>query len=460
MRRLLCLLLLLLAATARGQDLETFLNDTIRRRADRANAPDVKLDPKRIINQSNSFLKEKEPEMTGEEYALHENVVGMLETNPEFALKLLEGMMKEKETPSPAFEFILGNAYYSAGRVAEAEARYRSTVKRFPSFLRAWNNLGVLCYTAGRYADALPCFTKSLALGDRNATTYGLLGCCLEQTGDTIAAEQAFMQAIASDPDNSDWKDGLLRIYVQTHQYGAAETVARSLIRLRPTEARYWLTYANLLVSANRKNEAMVMLEVAATTKVAGPDELALLADLYAERNLTAEALRTYQALGAAAPQLGEKKLIRYAQMLTDAGRYAEAQKALDGLAATVSPASRAVYLEARASLYTTQQRWADARRELEALLALDPLNGRALLRLGRLHLAQDDPAHAQLAFEAAYRVSDTTYLASLELANLELKNRHYPKAVEYLEKALSIERSDLVVEFLGRVKMRLVENN
>ena len=50
------------------------------------------LDPKRIINESSSFLKEREPEMTAEEYALYERVVTMLTTRPEFALKLLEAL--------------------------------------------------------------------------------------------------------------------------------------------------------------------------------------------------------------------------------------------------------------------------------------------------------------------------------------------------------------------------------
>jgi DNA replication initiation complex subunit (GINS family) len=92
----------------------------------RADDPAPKLDPKRIINDSNNFLKEREPEMTAEEYALYEKVVTSLSSNPEFALKLLEAMMGEKDQPSPAFEFILGNVYYSAGQTDKAEARYRS----------------------------------------------------------------------------------------------------------------------------------------------------------------------------------------------------------------------------------------------------------------------------------------------------------------------------------------------
>ena len=113
------------------------------------------VDAKKIINQSTSFLKEREPEMTSEEFALYEKVVTMLTTNVDFAVKMLEAMMNEKEPPSPAFEFILGNAYYAANQVEQAEKSDRSAVKRYPSFLRAWNNLGVLYYTSNRFSDAV-----------------------------------------------------------------------------------------------------------------------------------------------------------------------------------------------------------------------------------------------------------------------------------------------------------------
>ena len=146
----------------------------------RAEDAPPKLDPKRIINSSNSFLKEREPEMTAEEYALYEKVVTSLSANPEFALKLLEAMMSDKEPPSPAFDFILGNVYYAASQTDKAEASYRRALKRFPTFIRAWTNLGVLYYTADKFEEAKPCFSKAVALGDHDAATFGLLGYCLE----------------------------------------------------------------------------------------------------------------------------------------------------------------------------------------------------------------------------------------------------------------------------------------
>ena len=92
--------------------------------------------------------------------------------------------------------------------------------------------------------------------------------------------------------------------------------------------------------------------------------------------------------------------------------------------------------------------------------MSVSPLDGPALLGLGRAYAAEGDTARAIFAFESAYRVPRTTYAASLELANLELKNRHYAKSVGYLEKALSIEKTDAVEDYLARVKTLVVKDS
>lgn len=413
----------------------------------------LKLDPKRIVNESNSFLKEREPEMNAEEYALYEKLVSMLSSNPQFAVRLLEAMISEKEKPSPAFEFILGNAYYAAGENQHAEQYYRSAVDRFPTFLRAWNNLGVLYYTTERFDEAIECFSKSVVLGDRDATTFGLLGYCLERVGNVVSAETAYMQALGGDPSSVDWKEGLLRIYIHGRQFGRAESLARNLIRDDPAETRFWQAYASILLSQERKLEAMAVLEVCAGAGLAGTDELVLLGDLYAEQNLIPEAIASYEKVFAAQPGLGGRKLLRFAQVLISGRRLSEAERVLVAAETGVGHEARAALLQTKADLMIARQQMPAARTVLEELLAIEPLNGRALLSLGSTYMSEEDLAHAGFAFEAAYRIDGSRYRASLELANLELKNRNYAKSADYLRKALSIQRTEEVEECLARVK-------
>jgi tetratricopeptide (TPR) repeat protein len=412
-----------------------------------------KLDPKRIINESNSFLKEREPEMTEEEYALYEKVVTMLATNPEFAVKLLEAMQSDKEAPSPAFQFILGNAYYAAGEIDKAESNYKASLNRFPTFLRAWVNLGILYYAGQRYPEAAPCFSKAVSLGDRDASTFGLLGYSLQQTGDLVSAEMAYMQALSSDPSNSDWKEGLLGICIDGKQYARAESLVKNLIRERPSEGRYWLAYANILIAEGKKVEATVVLETCVGSGVAGTTEEALLGDLYAEQGLAREAAGTYAKILPASTELGQKKLLSYARVLIAGGKLDEAKATLASLSPRDDEPAYVELHQEQADLLAGEKDWSGARRELDLVLKKEPLNGRALVSQGRAYAGEDDIPRATLSFETAYTVAASTYVASLELANIELRNKHYAKTIEYLQKALSLERSDAIQDFLARVR-------
>jgi tetratricopeptide (TPR) repeat protein len=419
-----------------------------------ASASEPKLDPKRIINESSSFLKEREPEMTEEEYALYQKVVTMLASNPEFAVKLLEAMYtSDKEPPSPAFGFILGNAYYAANQIEKAETNYRAAVTSYPTFLRAWVNLGVLYYTSGRYGEAVPCFSKAVELGDRDSSTFGLLGYSLQKVGDLVSAEMAYMQALSGDPASVDWKEGLLGICIDGKQYTRAESLVKNLIKEQPTDTRYWLSYANILIAEGRKTEATVLLETASGAGISNTETLTLLGDLYAEQNLVREAAAIYQKVLVPSPEIGERKLLHYAQVLISIGKLQDAEGVLGMLNSDSDDASGVELRQTRADLLAAQKKWPEELKELDGLLKIAPLNGKALISLGRAYAAEDDVSRATMAFESAFNVPGSTYIASLELANIELKNKHYAKSVEYLQKALSIERTDDVQDFLVRVK-------
>lgn len=411
------------------------------------------VDTKNSVKASLSFLREREPELTPEEYAIYEKIAGLLSTSPELGVTMLEGMMNEKERPSPAFEFALGNAYYSANRMDEATKYYRSAIDRYPDFLRAWKNLGMVHYAKSDFAEAVKCLSKAMILGDKEPTTAGLLGYCLEMQGDLLAAETAYLQALSSDPANPDWQRGLLGIYVRERQFGRAESLIRRMIKATPTDAHLWLDYAGILISDHRALEAMAVLESAQAAGVAGPDELLLLGDLYAQQGLATEAAAVYAKVLGADRSRGEQKLVYFAQVLIAAGKVPEAEQTLAAIKGAPTAEGRIALLQTRADLLMAKQRWSEARKEIEALLAIAPLNGRALLSLGRTYAKEDDLPRAGFAFEAAARLPEAAYQANLELGNIEVKNRHFAKAVAYLEKALQLKKSDEIEDYLVRLR-------
>ena len=233
----------------------------------------------------------------------------------------------------------------------------------------------------------------------------------------------------------------------------------KNLIKERPSDTRYWLTYANILLSEGRKLEATVLLETSSGMGLANVEELSMLGDLYAEQKLVPEAAGIYSKVLAVAPDIGEKRLVRYAGVLISAGKLDDAERVLSSAKPGSDDQSRIDLLQTKADLLAAQKKWPEERRELDDLLKLSPLDGRALISLGRAYSGEEDTPRATLAFEAAYHIEGSAYIASLELANIELKGRHYSKCVDYLQKALSIERTDAVQDFLTRVKTMVVKD-
>ena len=142
--------------------------------------PPPKVDTRKIVKASYHVLKDREPELTPDEYAVYEKVVTLLGTSPVLGMKLLQTLMGGKEKASPAFEFVLGNAYYEGNQMELAEKSYQAAVKDYPDFRRAWKNLGVLYYSTRRWPEAVNSFRKAINLGDREASTLGMMGYCYE----------------------------------------------------------------------------------------------------------------------------------------------------------------------------------------------------------------------------------------------------------------------------------------
>ena len=418
-----------------------------------------KLDPKRIINESKGFLKEREPDLSAEESALYERASEMQATQPELARQLLEGIVndtKASKSPSPAFDLLLGNIYYISGALDKAEASYVKATEHYPTFLRAWVDLGILYHGQERYQKAIPCYTKAVTLGARESTTFGALAECLEKTGDPIGAEINYIQALASDPGNVNWLDGLLRVYLAAKQYSRAEVMVRNLIHQCPGEADYWRTYANIMIATGRKLEAIALLEQTLATGVAGDKEIVELAGLYADEQLFAESLACYAKIKVSARTLGEVKTFQLVRMMIADSEWEKAQALLDEVGAEVSGGRRREFLQTETELLMARQQWAAARTVLDELLRWDPMNGRALVSLGRAYFELGDEAHATLAFEAAEHTKDGVRQAHIELANLELKNRHFEKSVSHLETAIALEKSPELEDILTRVRILL----
>lgn len=422
-------------------------------------AGDPEIDPSSIINESMNFRKEREPDMTAAEFALYERMSAMVETNPTFALQLLETMLGDDDEDSAAFDLALGNLYFAEQRIDEALERYLSSVEKYPEFLRGWNNIGMIHYQRQEWREAATAFAKAVNLGDRDAQTFGLLAFSMRQTGNTLGAEMAFMQAMTANPEDPNWIGGLLELYFSNGRHEQSESLVHEMVRLEPNNPRNWMLYASLLVTLQRPLEAATQLEIARQLGVADRESLGLLGDLYVSLNLVPEAISAYQAIPGGADEFGVARLLAYTRALISRGDLEEARRVLEQLP-TITDWTQVRNLRfAEAELAVAGQDWPTAQEAYDGILQTEPLNANALLGLGHALSSGGDTARAQFVFESALQVKDSERRASMELANMALNARDFGAALNYLHRADSLETSAAIRSQIARLKVLSSDN-
>jgi tetratricopeptide (TPR) repeat protein len=412
--------------------------------------PDV--NPSRIINESFNFRKEREPDMTAAEFALYERLSGMVETNAAFALQLLETMLGDDDDDSAAFDLALGNLYYAESRMDEALARYESSVEKYPEFLRGWVNIAMIHYQRKNFSQAATAYAKAINLGDRDAQTFGLLAFCMRQTGNTIGAEAAFMQAMTASPEDTNWIGGLLELYFVNQRHAQAEPLIRELVRLDPSKSENWMLYASLLTTLDRPLEAATQLEIARRLGVAQPNALALLGDLYVGLGFIPEAIAVYESFPAGSSDLGTERLITYARSLVYKGDLEQARRILGKIPASSQWEIAKPRYFALAELATAEENWEDAQFAFQGILQKEPLNPFALLGAGSVFEQAGDTARAEFTFDFALQVPESEHRASLELANIALLQSNFERAVHFLNRADSLEPSSAIRNQVARI--------
>ncbi len=98
----------------------------------------------------------------------------------------------------PALHGALADA--RAGRTGEAVRTLDSLSRRFPRMAAPLGNLGWICLTTGRPAQAADAYRRLVDLEPNNAEAHYLWGRALAETADTAGAERAWREALRIDP--------------------------------------------------------------------------------------------------------------------------------------------------------------------------------------------------------------------------------------------------------------------
>jgi tetratricopeptide (TPR) repeat protein len=409
---------------------------------------------KRLLG-SYGFASEVEPRLTPDEVASYrDKVVPLLREDHEKAMEELKSLVKPGA--SAVFDFTLGNVYFQNDDLTNAVKQFEAAIAKFPDYRRAHQNLGFALVRDGKYAAAVKPLTKTIELGGSDGKVFGLLGFVYMNLGRNVSAEAAYRQALVFEPENLDFKLGLLKSAIATANYDYALALVDELIRQYPERDNLWTLQANIFIQREQPEKAAISLEMLRRAGKAAPPTLYLLGDLYMAQESRDLALGAYlEALdkdGGANPA----KALRAAQILVGRGAYDEASQLFTKIHQATTPLTgedelKLLKLESKVAM--AKGAGEKAIETLEQIVQKDPLDGEALLLAGDYYAKHGEKEKAELRYESAGNISGYEADAFVKHAQLLVQSQKYAQATELLKKAQKVKPRDNVQRYLDKVE-------
>lgn len=404
---------------------------------------------------SYGFLSDAEPRMTPEEQMLYrDQVVPVLGGDVAEAIARVTPLVLPEG--SAVFDFTLGTLHFQAEAFETAIEHYERALTKFPDYRRAQQNLALVYIRAGRYREAIAPLLRTVSLGGADGRVYGLLGFAYLNEGRHLAAEGSYKQALVFDPENLEYRLGLVKCQLATQQLDAALALLDELIAQNPDRDALWVLQANVYIQKERPQEAAITLELLRRMGRATPANLSLLGDLHMASDNQSLALEAYlAAIEAGGPEDIERSL-RPAEILVSRGAWDEARRLFSQIRSVSEELpgeiqKKLLRLEAKVAMATGSGE--EAIRILEALVVQDPLDGDALLLAGDYYARSGEREKAEYRYEMAAKLEGYEPDALVKHAQLLVQMQKYSQAVELLRKAQKVEPRDAIQRYLEKVE-------
>jgi tetratricopeptide (TPR) repeat protein len=417
-------------------------------------------DPEFKKRFSESYLAETEvePRTSDSERATLLKVVDLMGAEKiDEATAMLEKEIARNPDGSAVFDFTLANLYFQNEKLEPALPFYRIAVQKFPKFRRAWKNLALLHVRRGEFEEALPALTRVVEQGGQDAVTYGLLGYAYSSTEDPLSAETAYRMAILLDPKTTDWRMGLARSLFKQERYEEAVTLCTRLIEEHPDRADLWLLQANAYLGMNQTMKAAEIYELVDHLGKSTPESLFTLGDIYLNSELNEMAVEASIRALELAPGGDGRRALRAAKVLTTKGALEESRRLIDRIeelaGENLVEEDRMDVLKLRARRAVADGSGEEEVRTLEEIVAIDPLDGGALILLGQHSARIGDEEKAAFYYERASSIEKYEADARVRHAQLLVRKGKYAEALPLLRRAQLLQPRDNVQEFLEQVE-------
>jgi tetratricopeptide (TPR) repeat protein len=258
------------------------------------------------------------------------------------------------------------------------------------------------------------------------------------------------------EPDNVDFKLGLVKCAVATAKYDQALALLDELIEQFPERENLWTVQANVFIQKEQPVQASISLEMLRRLGKATPQNLFLLGDLYMSQETQDLALSSY--LDAIEKDGGQNpsRALRAAQVLVGRGAWKESQTLFEKIrnsAAALSEADELKLLKLESKVAMATGEGAKAIETLEKIIQKNPLEGEALLLAGDYYGKNDQREKAEFRFQMAASIPESEPDAYVKHAQLLVQSQKYSEAIELLRKAQKIRPRDNVQRYLEKME-------
>ena len=126
----------------------------------------------------------------------------------------------------------LGIIYQLTGDVDRAFGAYQKATEINPRYEKGYNNLGILLLLKGRYEEALEAFQKALAINPNNIESHINLGILFKKKGQWDEAIESYQKALAIDPLHRETHYNVALLYEQLENLELAISHYQQFIQL------------------------------------------------------------------------------------------------------------------------------------------------------------------------------------------------------------------------------------
>ena len=407
------------------------------------------------------FRSEIEPRISKAEQSVLAEVVAKAENQLAEAIAYLENKVDEKS--SPALDYALGTMCYQNGRLTTAVQAYQNAIKKFPNFLRAHKNLGLVQLNLANLEPASKSLTKAISLGDGDGVTFVALGYCHLRLERFLSAENAYRMALLLLPESQDARNGLVNCFLYTERFQEALALLNELLDKDPNDAFCHRARAQVLQSLKKEKKAAVALETLNRMGKLKLPDLLILGDLYHNLELYDQSLKAYQEAIRNQQKLPLENYIRVARILINRGSYEDGFSYLEeieknfGMGYSVDDEKQIKLLQAEVLRATGKD--SEASSILVELSKKFPLEGKIHFPLGQLAWKNNEFVEAEIRFQRAQKDPDQEVQALVEYARMMVSYQKYQKAVDLLEKAQAMSPQKRVEKYLTSVKNLLISS-